>query len=923
MGIFTTGSNDSRWIRLSAPGGVGTLIAERVTFTESLCTLFECEVSCLSEDGNLDFDELLGHHVTVDFELAIPGKSRFFDGRVAQVSLIGMSGRFFRYRLILRPWLWMLTRTTDCKIFQDKNVQDILEEVFADQPDADFEFQLTEYYPPRTYCVQYRESDYNFVNRLLEEEGIYYFFKHEKNKHTLVICDAVSAHESVGTVEFRPTQRAPRDGVAYVHELTVSRQIQPGAVAYRDYNFESPLTDMTARASIQREHAEAEHEVYDYPGEYTEPTQGEFVAAQRLKEIEVGFETINGRCDERSFPCGGLFDLSNFGRQALNREYLITSTRVIAVNNLVESGKQSQVPSYDCWFQVLDSQVPFRPARRTPIPVVKGPQTAVVVGPDGEEIFVDEFGRVKVQFHWDRYGQKDDQSSCWIRVSQAWAGKNWGWMTTPRIGQEVIVSFLEGNPDDPIITGRVYNADQMPPWELPANKTQSGILTRSSPDGSPSTANELRFEDKKGEELIYLHAEKNKSTHVENDDSEYIGHDQTIKVDHDQQIEVTNDQREIITNDQFLKVVQNRNVLIQQREDYVVDHGQVTAVGDFQELHVKGYQKVKLDAYRQEEIGGTLDSKVTGGNRTEDTTAGSESRTISADQTFVVGGNIQYGASNITCSATGGDITLGASGQAYLIGNKCSVISNSDIDLMGVANINMVSVGNNTTVYGQNASGYLGMADDFFAGIQSSTALSLSMGTFIGLALETKMAVSLGTVMGATLDSHLGPRVGMYSSTEVELAPVRMFGPGGGGGGGGPGASSLANISPKVVQAIMGVTAFISGFTSGRNAALTANQYQEAQSQLQQAARAAAAAGHTELAARLNSVAQDHTFTGAVTGDSIVGDAEGTGGDQLRDPSRGASDGHGGHQGQDVNPDGADSPEMQTPRPNSPGGDGQ
>ncbi len=852
MTILSGLSSKNRWIHIETPLGGDAFMVDRINGTESLGRLFEYEVIALSKDGNVNFDDLLGHHATVSLETRVPGRQKHIDGRVAQIGLVGMSGRLFKYRLVLRPWLWMLTRTADCKIFQEKDVHDIVEEVFADQPDADYEFQLSEYYHPKTYCVQYRETDFAFVSRLLEEAGIYYFFKHEKGKHTMVICDAVSAHESIGTFEFQPQGRPPRSGMEYVAEWTVTKQIQPGKTATRDYNFETPTTEMLGQAIIEHQHSESEHEIFDYPGEYLEPAEGEIIARTRLEEIQVAQEVTEGRSDIREFSCGALFELANFGRSDQNREYLLLSCHIVAQNNLPEAiDGQARLPSFDCWFKVLPSAYPFRPARLTPIPTVKGPQTAEVVGPSGEEIHVDEYGRVKVQFHWDRYGEKDDQSSCWMRVSQMWAGKNYGWMTIPRIGQEVIVSFLEGDPDQPVITGRVYNADQMPPWELPANKTQSGILTRSSSDGSPSTANQLKFEDKKGEEQIYIHAEKNKDTHVENNDSTFVGNDQFLKVHNDQWV--------TIENDQWIKVEKNRNVQVLEREDYSVAHGHVSEVGDFHHLKVNGDQEIFIDGFRKEEVTGTLDSKVTGGNRTEDTTAGNESRTISGDQTFVVSGDIGYGATKITLAASG-DLNLNSAANAFMMGQKCSVISNTDIDLMSMANINQVSVGNNTTVMGSNASGYMGMASDFFAGMSTSTSLSMAMGTFVGMSLETKLAISLDTVIGATLSTHIGPRLEMVSSPALEMAPFKIMSAGGGGGGGG-GGSPPASMLDTVIRALVAAnSAGATGLSAYNDISNTAEQYEDAQSQLGQAAEAAANAGHAALAARLSNLAGETTF---------------------------------------------------------------
>ena len=319
------------------------------------------------------------------------------------------------------------------------------------------------------------------------------------------------------------------------------QQVQSGVFALNDFNFRTPKANLQVKSAIQHEHVMSKLEVYDYPGKYLEADQGQTYARVHIEELQTGHELLHGEGNARGLSVGSLFELSGHPRKDQNREYLIVSANHNIVSDVYRTGGGEEAPPdiYSCSFTAIPSKRPFRSARLTSKPVVKGPQTAIVVGPSGEEIYTDKYGRVKLQFHWDRYSKADENSSCWVRVAQAWAGAKWGAINIPRIGQEVIVDFIEGDPDRPMITGRVYNDDNMPPYDLPANDTQSGIKTRSSRGGGPTNINEFRFEDKKGEELIFLQAEKDQEVRVKHDLVELIGNEDhlTVKSDRFQAIE--------------------------------------------------------------------------------------------------------------------------------------------------------------------------------------------------------------------------------------------------------------------------------------------------------------------------------------------------------------------------------------------------
>jgi len=518
MAIIPTDAH--RALKLDSPLGED-LICVSLKGHEELGRLFEYRLELRSLNYNIKFEDIVGQRVTL--RLALREGERYFDGFVSQFRYAESAGKFAAYRAVIKPWFWFLTRTADCRIFQNQKVPDIIKAVFRDNGMSDFDDRLSETYREWEYCVQYRESDFNFLSRLMEQEGIYYFFEHLKGKHVLVLADSHGAHEPFPGYEkipyFPPDTSLALRKRDYIHYWEVCQTIMPGKYAIKDFDFLKPKVDLTAKLTRNRPHAFPlpDHEIYDYPGEYTEIDDGSNSVEKKLQELQAQHERALATGTARGMCVGSLFTLEHYPREDQNKKYLVISTRHDVSNDILETGEQSgSGENYVCHAEVLDSTEPFRSERISPKPVVQGPQSAIVVGPADQEIHCDEHGRVIVQFHWDRYGQNDENSSCWVRVSQLWAGKNWGGIHIPRIGQEVLVSFLEGDPDQPVITGRVYNAENKPPYELPANKTQSGIKSRSSMQGTSNHFNEFRFEDEKDKEEIYLHAEKNLKTVVEN-----------------------------------------------------------------------------------------------------------------------------------------------------------------------------------------------------------------------------------------------------------------------------------------------------------------------------------------------------------------------------------------------------------------------
>ena len=523
-------TQSGRLVAVATPLGDDVLLLRRFTGSEQLGRMFSYELDMVSEELDIPFEDLVGQNITVRLEL-LDGSTRFFNGFVSRMVLTGVAdnrdapagaaGRLASYRATVVPWLWFITRVADCRIFQDMTVPDIIKEVFRSRGFADFDDSgLSGSYTAWENCVQYRETDFNFISRLMETEGIYYYFKHENGKHTLVLADSPSAHgELPGYKElpYRPPSRTRFD-YETVSSWVLEKEIQPGVVSLTDFDFANPKNPLEAKAAISRSHAVPDLEVFDYPGRYTAASHGENYARIRVEELQARYEVATGRTDARGLAPGYVVPLVDHPREDQNRKYLITSAVYTIRSDDFEAGAAGRgdaEPDFDCTFTAISADETYRSPRVTPRPTIPGPQTAIVVGKSGEEIWTDEHGRVKVQFHWDRYSQADEKSSCWIRVAQSWAGKKWGAMFLPRIGQEVIVEFLDGDPDRPIITGRVYNGDNRTPYELPTHATRSGIKTLSSKGGG--NFNEIRFEDKKDEEQIFVHAAKDLHVRVKND----------------------------------------------------------------------------------------------------------------------------------------------------------------------------------------------------------------------------------------------------------------------------------------------------------------------------------------------------------------------------------------------------------------------
>ena len=538
-----TPSQFHRYLQVETSLGTDALIITQASGHERLGGLFEISLQFTCQTGDLKLDDLLGTNATLAIHNAAEDRkgsvahSRYFNGYFSSIAFggYGAEGQA-SFRATLVPWLWFLTRTSDCRIFQQKSVPDILEEVFRDAGFSDFKKDLRASYQPRDFCVQYRETDFNFVSRLMECEGIYYYFEHENGSHKLVLCDDMVCHkkdEQHASIKFIGGADA-RDRKGIITDWNFSKQVKSGKFAHNDFNFKTPTPDpnlrLLARSSAPKPQKPSPYEIYDNHGGYGTTGEGNRYARLRMEELIVDRDTATARTDIIGIKCGCKFKLDAHPIADQNCEHLITAVHWSAAEGGYGSGSGSGGGGnfFDCDFAAIPAAATFRPVRATPLPKIEGPQTATVCGPSGQEIYVDEHARVKVQFHWDRYGKADAGSSCWIRVSQPWAGAGFGGMAIPRIGHEVIVEFIEADPDCPIITGRVYNGASTPPYALPDNATRTTIKTNSSKGGGGF--NELRFEDKKGKEQVFIHGQKNFDLRIRNQVRETNGGERHEKI---------------------------------------------------------------------------------------------------------------------------------------------------------------------------------------------------------------------------------------------------------------------------------------------------------------------------------------------------------------------------------------------------------
>ncbi len=636
---------ENRLLRLTGPLPANQMFLRSARVKEGLSELSEITFEFISPDRALDLSKIVGQEMKVEINTA-EDDWRPFAGTCIEAQYLGLYEGYGLYTAELRPWLWFLTRARDNRIFQEKKVDDIIKDVFQEHGFSDYEFKLSRTYEQRLYTVQYRETDFDFLSRLMEEEGIYYFSVVKSGKETLILADGGGAHSpvpEVSTIAFNEREQEYRRRDDHIFEWQSQEQVTPGKVTMTDYCFEKPKADLKVASSTPKgAHGHKNYEVYEIPGHYRETSLGEHYARVLMEQKAAEHQTRSAVGNVRTLGVGLTFTLDGHPRNAECQEYLIKrATHLMQIETDFESDDtagailpgrldlgENNKDTYRCIFDVQPKATVFRAPRKTPWPAMPGLLLAKVTGPSGEEIYTDKYGRIKVQFHWDLDGKNDEHTTCWVRTVMPWTGKGWGFIAIPRIGQEVVIQFENGDPDRPICTGMLYNADTMPPYGLPDNKTQSGVKSRSSKSGGEANYNELVFEDLKGEEFIRFHAEKDYFQTVENDAVVNIGLDkkdpgdltttihrhrtETIKTgDLTLTVETGNEIRDIAT-DQTIDIGANRAVTIQSNDDLDIKGNLTEKITGNMDTSVTGNQTDEVTGNIKIDAKGTIDVKALG-----------------------------------------------------------------------------------------------------------------------------------------------------------------------------------------------------------------------------------------------------------------------------------------------------------------------
>jgi type VI secretion system secreted protein VgrG len=685
--IMADVTQNDRLITIETPLGKDKLLVKSISGSEGVSQLFHFQLELLSVDASIQADAIVGKSVTIGLQLS-DGKYRYFNGLVNRFGQGEKDNRFSHYQAQVIPWFWLLTRTADCRIFQKKTVPDIITKIFGEYGFKDFRFVLSGKYTEWDYCVQYRETDFNFISRLMETEGIFYFFEHSDKKHVLVLADEPGKFQTCAQAKAR---YLPEGGYAEREDTmsswVMTREMRPGAYTYRDYHFQKPDTYFQVnKPTTCAIGGNSKYEIYDYPGEYAlrfnEPEkrldkinpEGEKLVKLRMEEEDVQHRTFHGASFCRAFDAGYQFELTNHA--ALNGKYAIIGLQFNAVQSPDYYSQSTTGHAYHNHITCIPAQLQFRPPRLTPKPIVQGLQSAVVVGAKGKEIDVDKFGRIKVQFPWDREGKKDENSSCWLRVAQFWAGKRWGASHWPRIGQEVLVSFLEGDPDHPIVVGSVYNEEQMPPYlgdgldpKHKHDPNLSGIKSNSTLGGKGF--NEFRFDDTSGKEQIFIHAQHNMDQRILHDSMERVINnrhlivgwektDDSLLGEAEQAADVGGtqkggDQRELVYQDKHLHIMRHQVEQIEGNHQFLVGKGDADDGGNMD---------VSVEKDKKETIGGNSNIHVTKDRKEK--VDQNESITIGKDRSEKVGGNQSLQVASNQAEKVGQNHSLDAGQQIYL-----------------------------------------------------------------------------------------------------------------------------------------------------------------------------------------------------------------------------------------------------------------
>ena len=675
----------------AAPEGLSELVLVDFQGTEGLSQLFEFHLRLASQDPNIELKQMIGQPVTISLQLTTAfasSEQRYFHGYVTNFSHLDTDGGLATYSATIRPWLWMLSRQQDIRIFQEQTAQSIISGVFQDYGSlASYEFRLSKATANRSYCTQYRETDLNFVLRLMQEEGLFFNFEHTKTGHKLIVTDSSTSAKPIDG--FSPSmpysQGEMVDDVDVVTSLQSKRELMPTDVGLKaaDYKVPNARRYQTSKADIDQGDVPS-YEIYDYVGPqgFPDRDRGYELASFRAEALAAHSKVFFGTSTSRRLmPLRYLQieDHYDHNGKPEDRQLMILTVAHSGQNNY-QAGKGAA--SYSCSFTCIRKKIPYRPLLTIPRPTIPGPQTAVVVGPAGEEIYTDQLGRVKVQFHWDRLGNKNQSSSCWVRVGQPWAGKGFGMIQIPRIGEEVVVLFLDGNPDRPLIISRVYNAQNMPPWALPASATQSGILTRSSKGATSANANAIRFEDKKGQEEVWLHAEKDQRIEVENNESHTVGNDRSKTIGHDETVQVDNDRTETVGNNETITIGTNRTERVGGNETLSVGGNRSETIDGAQNLVIALASAETVGLAKALTIGGAYTVTVAGAINTAAGLASAEE--VGLSKTTMVGKTYTITAGDRIELKTGSaSLILESNGHITLSGTQVLIEGSGPVQING------------------------------------------------------------------------------------------------------------------------------------------------------------------------------------------------------------------------------------------------
>jgi type VI secretion system secreted protein VgrG len=659
---------------------------------ESLSDLFHIDVQLASQDRSIELKKMIGQPVTITLQVTdaiASSDARYFHGYVVSFSHLDTDGGFTRYHATIKPWIWMLSRHQDIRIFQEQTTQDVLSTVFREYGSlASFEFRLSKPTQNRSYCTQYRETDLEFAQRLMEEDGLFYYFEHAKDGHKLIVTDnSIAARPIDGASPvLQYSKGEPLDELSVVKSFTARRQLETDKVGLKTFDYKAPGARRFAASSSGVDQGEVpSYEIYDYVGEHGFPNsdRGEELARFRTQALAAHSKIFSGTTANRRLMPGRYFQLDDH----YDHEQARPEDRQFLLMNVVHSGSNNYqagegAATYVCSFNCIRKKIQYRPPLTTDRPSIIGPQTATVVGPKGEEIYTDSLGRVKVQFHWDRRGQSDQSSSCWVRVGQPWAGGGFGMVNIPRNGDEVVVIFLDGDPDRPLIISRVYNAANMPPWTLPANATQSGILSRSTKGGNVNTANAIRFEDKKGEEEVWLHAEKDQRIEVEHDESHWVGNDRTKNVDHDETVHVGHDRTETVDNNETITIGVDRTERVGNNETLTVGGNRDETIHGMENLVVALTSTETVGLAKALTVGGAYTVTVAGAINTAAGLASAEE--VGLSKTTMVGKTYTITAGDRIELRTGkASIVLESDGNISISGTNISIVGSDGVQVDG------------------------------------------------------------------------------------------------------------------------------------------------------------------------------------------------------------------------------------------------